>query len=319
MIDICGNFDAYDFVKKRVTITGYFLVQCCLVTGAVSIGVLEDLSTCSIVLALSRSGWRYGWPKFLVLDNQSSFTTLKNMKFDFKDLQGRLWKEQKAILDFSTPLAHNEHGRVEAKIKALKDYLVKTGELGKRHSFIEWETIGLHVSSMINGLPICVNQDDRSSTGELGLICPNHFIIGRNNNRAPNSFARIESDPIKALEDLANLHKILYDLLGSYLHRFIPGKRYTLENTPNVDDVVLFVSKEAERTRNIQYKFGRVIEIEVDGRINKVKVKCRNASERVYREVLRNVKDLVLIDSVNDINFNSPSHYLAASLQRKYL
>ena len=319
MIDICGNFDAYDFVKKKATTTGYFFVQCCLVTGAVSIGVLEDLSTCSIILALSRSGWRYGWPKYLVLDNQSSFTTLKNMKVDLKDLQGRLWKDQKTILDFSTPLAHNEHGRVESKVKALKDYLAKSGELGRKHSFIQWECIGLHVASMINGLPLCVNQDDRTSTGELGFICPNHFLIGRNNNRAPDTFARIDNDPIKALEDLANLDNILYNLLGSYLHRFIPGKRYTLENTPNIHDVVLFVSKEAERTRNIQYKFGRVVEVEIDGGINKVRVKYRNATETVYTEVIRNVKDLVLIDSVNDINFNSPSHYLASSQQQKYL
>jgi hypothetical protein len=319
MIDIAGTFKSYDAVKRRVTKDTYFLIQCCLITGAVSIHVMEDLSTSSVVLALSRSSSRYGWCKFLVLDNQSSFTTLCNMKISFKDLRGLLYEDQKVILDFSTPLAHNEHGRVEAKVRALKEYLEKASETGKRHTLIEWECVGMHVASMINGLPICVNQDDRTSLGELSFITPNHFLIGRNNNRAPEMFVKIEDDPRRALERLAELNTMLYDLLGDYVHRFIPGRRYTDENGPDIDDVVLFISKEAERTRNIRYKFGRIIGTGIDGRANKVKIQYRNASEAIFRTADRNVKDLVLIKGIDEIDFNSESHCLAASIQRKFL
>ena len=152
----------------------------------------------------------------------------------------------------------------------------------------------MNVASLINGLPICVNQDDRTSLGELSFITPNHFLIGRNNNRAPEKFVKIE-DPREALESLAEMNKMLYDLLGNYVYRFIPGRRYTVENGPDTDDIVLFISKEAERSRNIRYKFGRIIGTGIDGRANKVKIQYRNASEAIFRTVDRNVKDLVLI------------------------
>lgn len=319
IIDIAGIFPAFDTVKKRSVMKCYFLIQCCLITGAVAVGVLEDLSVTSIVMALSRSASRYGWFKYLVLDNQSSFHKLKDLRISFKDLQNELWHKQKVILDFNTPLGHQEHGRIESKVKALKEFLEKAGETGRKHSFIAWETIGMNIAATINGLPICVNQDDRTSLGEYSLISPNNFLIGRNNSRSPDSFVYFEGDPVKALDDLAETDKKLQDLLGEFVHRFIPGVRYTKENTPALQDVVLFVSKEAERSRNIKYHYGRVIETCVEGRTNKVKILYRNATEAVNRIIDRNVKDIVLIKGIDEIDFNTESHFLAASIQRKFL
>ena len=73
MCDIAGNFQSFDSVKKRVKRVAYFLVQVCMTTGATSIGVMEDLSTKSVVLALRRTADRYGYPKYVLLDNQTSF------------------------------------------------------------------------------------------------------------------------------------------------------------------------------------------------------------------------------------------------------
>ena len=97
MIDIAGTFKAHDSVKMRVSKDAYFLVKVCLTTGAVSIGVLEDLSARSVILALTRFAARHGWPKYLLADNQSSFKTLENMTVMFQDLQGKLWKKQRLI------------------------------------------------------------------------------------------------------------------------------------------------------------------------------------------------------------------------------
>ena len=320
MIDIAGTFQAHDSIKRRVTKEAYFLVQVCLITGAVTIGVLEDLSVSSIVLALTRAASRYGWSKYLILDNQSSFRTLENARFGFKDLAGRLWTEQKLILDFSTPFAHNEHGRVEAKIKILKDFLNKAGCIGRKHSYLEWETVCLNISATINGLPICHNQDERSnSASELGLITPNMFLIGRNNNRSPEKIMTVETNPAKALRNIAETSQEMYDLLESFVHRFIPGKKFSDTRSPEKDDIVLFVAKEAERSRNVVYKYGRVIETCVDGRINKVTVEYRNPDEVVKRRVHRNIKDLVLILGSDELDFNTNEHRLAIEIQQKFL
>jgi hypothetical protein len=319
MIDIAGTFDAHDSIKQRVTKEAFFLVQVCMVTGAVAIGVLEDLTTMSIVMSLSRSAYRFGWSKYLLVDNQTSFKTLEKMKLSFKDVQGKLWKDQKLILDFSTPLAHNEHGRVESKVKVLKDFLTKSGELGKKHSYLEWETICLNISAAINGLPICHNQDDKHADDSLGLITPNMFLIGRNNSRSPEGFVKIEHNPIKALRNLSESSSMLLDLLGDYVHRFIPGKRLAEGQCPDIDDIVLFVIKESERSRNIKYRYGRIIKTDVHGRGNKVRIRYRNSSEAISREVDRNVKDIVLIQGSDEIDFNSLEHCLAANIQKRYL
>lgn len=318
MMDIAGTFLAHDSIKKRSTRDVFFLVQVCLASGATSIGVLEDLSVTSVIMAMTRTADRYGWPKFVILDNQSSFKKLKDVSLTFKDLRGRLWKDQRLILDFSTPLAHNEHGRVESKIKALKEYITKAGDIGQKHSFLEWETLVLNIAAVINGLPICHNQDDRGIHNDLGLLTPNMFLIGRNNTRSPDAILNIEFNPPTALKKLAEMDNKLFDLLGEYAHRFIPGKRMVAGDIPEVEDVVMFIAKENQRSRNIKLKYGRVIATMVDGRQNKVKVEYQNAGEAVKRIAERSVKDLIKIKGVEEVDFNTREHHLAAAIQRKF-
>ena len=201
----------------------------------------------------------------------------------------------------------------------MKEFLEKSQEVSKKHSYLEWETICWNIASAINGLPVCHNQDDRYIQDDLGLITPNMFLIGRNNSRSPDGFLVMENNPVKALMDLEEMNSKLLDLLGHYVHRFIPGKRLAEGQQPDVGDIVLFVMKESERSRNVKYKYGRILDTNVDGRPNKVKIEYRNANEVVKRIVDRNVKDVVLIKGSNEIDFNSPEHCIAAGIQQKYL
>ena len=177
----------------------------------------------------------------------------------------------------------------------------------------------MNISAMINSLPICTNQDDRFIQDPLGLITPNMLIIGRNNNRAPVNFPHVECNPGKALENVRESYNQILGILGEYVHRFIPGKRMSSGKTPDVDDVVLFTMKEAQRSRNIHFKYGRIMRTDVDGRVNKVRIKYRNADEVVMREVERNIKDVILIIGVDEIDFNTSDHYTAVALQERYL
>ena len=145
------------------------------------------------------------------------------------------------------------------------------------------------------------------------------YLIGCNNNCSPDGFAVIETNPTKALRNIADTNEELLNLLGNFVHRFIPGRRYVDGDIPNTDDIVLFVTKEAERTRNIGYQYGRVVELHVDGRANKVLVEYQNSNEVVKRKTTRNVKDLVLIHSSDELDFNTSEHMLAAAIQQKYL
>ena len=132
--------------------------------------------------------------------------------------------EQRLILKYGTPLAHNEHCCVETRIKVLKDFLMKSGELGTKHSFLEWESIVLNISAAINDLPICFNGDDQISGNHIGLVTPNMFLDGRNNQRSPYGFADLHINAKAALSGIREHGDKLLHLLGDHVHRFIPGR-----------------------------------------------------------------------------------------------
>ena len=84
---------------------------------------------------------------------------------------------------------------------------------------MEWETISMNISAMINSLPICTNQDDRFIQDPLGLITPNMLIIRRNNNRVPVNLPYVECNPGKALESIKESYNQVLDILGDYVHQ----------------------------------------------------------------------------------------------------
>ena len=62
-----------------------------------------------------------------------------------------------------------------------------------------------------------------------------------------------------------------------------------------------------------------MISTAVDGRLNKIGVKYKNASETIWREADRNVKEVVFIQGTEELDFNTIEHYLAANVQKQYL
>ena len=139
------------------------------------------------------------------------------------------------------------------------------------------------------------------------------LLIGRNNARSPQGFPQIDINPVTILKSIQETNQQVLDLLGEFIHRFIPGKKLEHGEQPAIGDIVLFVGKEAERTRNVKHKYGIIVGTNIDGRHNKVCIKYRNADEAIFREVKRNVKDVILIQGVEDIDFNTKEHFIAAS------
>ena len=129
-------------------------------------------------------------------------------------------------------MAHNEHGRVESNIEVLKEFFTKSGDLGKKHSYLEWETIFASIASTINGFPICHNQDDPHADDTLGLITPNMFLIGRNKERAPEGFVEVECDPVKALQKLKEYNTQPMNLLGRFCSSVYTWKKASRGSEP---------------------------------------------------------------------------------------
>ena len=124
-VDIFGPFNSYSNVNKRTSIKIWFVIFCCCATGAVDIKVTEDYSTSSFILAFIRFSCKVGYPKKLLPDAGSQLVKgCQTMKIKFSDLSNKL-HEYGVAFETCPVGAHYMHGKVERKIKHVKESFSK--------------------------------------------------------------------------------------------------------------------------------------------------------------------------------------------------
>ena len=208
--DLAGPFQAFSQHHKRTTVKIWFLVFCCSTTTCINIKVMEDYSTPSFIQAFTRFSCQHGYPSKLLIDEGGQLIKgCQTMKFDLTDIQQQLYKDVQ--LEFQTcPVGgHNMHGRVERKIKSIRNSLEKNMHL-QRLSIIQWETMASVVTNSINNMPIAVNNI--SSDVEMAdLITPNRLLLGRNNERSPTGRLTVKNDHIKMIRDNEKIFESWFD------------------------------------------------------------------------------------------------------------
>ena len=320
-MDIAVGLSAYS-INTRATKPAYMLILVCMTTGCISVTIMEDVSTESVIQGLERHSGRYGWPKYLFPDQQSSFMKLDDLRLNFRTLQGQLKTDQKVVLDFATAGHHAEHGKVESRVKLVKDWLEKSAQKGFRHSYTQWETICIRSSNFLNSLPIARAEDSRNPADMevFGIITPNCFIQGFNTDRQIEGSCSLIDTKSKMLSVVNETREFLESELLAQMHRFIPTDQSSKnDELPEKGSIVLFLMKDNQRARNKTWKYGKITQNYVDGRRGKVKILYKNSGEAIFREVERHLSDVVLIQSINDVDFNTVEHRRAMEIHRKYL
>ena len=300
--DICGPYKAYSPANKRATLKIYFIVFCCTVTGAVDCRVMEDYTTDSFVLAFSRFGCRFGYPKMMMPDEGSQLVkACQDMILSFTDLTLKLSTEYG--VDFKTcPVgAHYIHGKVERKIQEIKRSLDKTLN-NSRLSILQWETLGQQVSNSINNLPIGLGNkvEDIES---LDILTPNRLILGCNNNRGPITPLSISND----FRGIIESNKTVYDAwFKEWIVSFVPTlvrqpKWFETERDISVGDVVLFTKSDKEFEKIYQYGLVSTTYQGKDGLVRVVDVQYRNSTESTDRSTRRCVRELIVVHPVDEL------------------
>ena len=323
MIDIAGPFDSFSLVrqvKDKRKRKAYMLIFVCLTSSATNIHCIEDMTTESIVSAILRHSNRYGIAQFLIADNQSSFVTLKQARIQFQDLQGHVWKDKRIILDFSTPLHHAGHGKVEVRVRLIREMLDSTSESSKEKSYLMWETVASTISNMLNNMPIAHCSDQNGVDDPIFLVTPNSLILGKNQNRSVAGPIELEDCYVNSqFTNVNELTELVQSQIARMAHKYVPGRKVSTASPPLIGEIILFVMKENQRSRNVIYKYGRVTQNYVDGRENKIRIRYKNSTESVYREVYRHVNEIVVILSLQDLQFETVHQQLLHDLKSKYL
>jgi hypothetical protein len=261
-MDVVMGFRAKPMQESRKSFTANALVVVCLLSSATSILVMDGLSTQSVVLALERHASRYGVPKYVFVDSGTQLEKLKDTSFSLRDLEAGITPGRRFHITVSTPRAHEQQGRVEAKAKAIRAMLQRYSDTcNEVNTLLGWETTFMRIADQLDNLPIA--RGTASAPTDLGweVITPNRLKLGRNNHRQLEGEILLSNAPQNMLERNRLLAAKWYEIFISRLDLLVPKAAPAKYRDTMVGDVVLFVFIDNPIPKMNVWKLGRVTAI----------------------------------------------------------
>jgi len=312
MMDICYGFKGQAFKRSRTVIKVYGLVIVCLLSGATNIMALEGIETQDVCAGLERHSCRYGVPGFVYVDNGTQLKAMQHAKFSVRDLDSQVQDNLGIKIIISNAKAHSERGRVERRIRVLRDTMEKLGvETTVPMTALQWETLFSRISNSIDNLPIA--RGDRSNETTLGyeVITPNRLKLGRNNYRSleGNGFSLdMAGSFTKILDRNRSIYQQWYQSFMENVHllNLRPNKWLKSSRLPIIDDLVIFVYNDSNHAKeSIHWRLGRVVEVLG----TKVSLKYTGKFKGVEQTLVRSLRDISIVYSVGEMSINTRDHF----------
>ena len=316
-VDTVFGFKGQPYKNARKSFKMYALVIVCLLTGATSILAIEGLETQDVIQAIERHSSRHGVPAAMYVDNGTQLMALEHVNFNLRDLQTHVSDSLGLKIIVSNAKSHEERGRVEAKVKILRDMLDKLAiNTQSPMTGLQWETLFSKISNTVDNLPIAKCTNSNLTDPVWDIITANRLKLGRNNNRSLEGFIALPTGvgPDTLLKRNQQIQKVWYQLFMDRIHHLIPRpKKWSKTDDVNVGDICLFIYLDNTAIGNNTWKIGRVIDI-----IKKNKILIEYpATPTTKRTVTRCPRDISIISAAGDVDLNSRKFYEQIHTQKE--
>ena len=272
----------------------WIIVWNCLSTRCIHLQLLNDMSTETVIQALTNLISRRGAPRTIWSDNGRNYTAAqKEIKrlFDAIDknklmthgaTRGIEWK-------FSVPTAPNQNGVSEACVKLTKNLLFKTF----KSCHLDWfqtEVVLLEVEAVLNNRPLRVIKEG----DDYNPITPSMLCLGRSLLLLPDTKVKKKSTDITKM--LAMRQQLMSLFWKRWIHQYLvelaPTKKWLFDTgrTIKVGDIVQL---REDKLKKNEYQFAAVIalkESRQDGVIRSAMLRTKKG------EVLRPLNRLALFE-----------------------
>ena len=143
---------------------------------------MEGCEPQDVVAAIKRHSARYGVPGYMYVDNGTQLKELKHYSMSLRDVHAQVQDSLGIPVVVSTAKAHSERGRVERKIRSLRESLEKM-RVNTNHpqTVLQWETLFSKIANTVDNLPMVKGNASNSSNLGFEIIIPNRLKLGRNN------------------------------------------------------------------------------------------------------------------------------------------
>ena len=185
MLDIAYGFPGVPYKNARKSIKVCALVFVCLMSGATNILALEGIETQDVAQALERHSFTHGVPADVYVDQGTQLKALEHAKLSIRDLTIQVVDSLGIRIHIYNAKSHEERGRVERKIRSIRETLERTGiKTTSPMTVLQWDCLFAKVANTIDDLPLA--RGDTSNVSNLGyeIITANRLKMGRNNNRS---------------------------------------------------------------------------------------------------------------------------------------
>ena len=258
-MDIAMGFKARPTKDSRKSMTAHALVIVCLLTSATSIHVIDGLTTQAVIMALERHSSRYGVPAHIFVDSGTQLEKLRDTSFSLRSIEG--WESQgmRFSITVSTPKAHEQQGRVEAKIKTVRKMLQTFSDTCELvNTLIGWETTFCRISDFLDNVPIARGSSKAPTDLGWEIITPNRLKLGRNNFRQLEGTVVLSGAPQTMLDRNRALTEKWYEIFVQRIHLLVPQVQHLHTRDLQVGDVVLFTFLDAGVPRMWVWRLGVV-------------------------------------------------------------